>query len=435
MSNINADTNLLKSLTCLASFNNMSMEEMSQMMIMLQERNAILSLHKSNISQNPKDMRWRTRLPNGKQIVKTRREDLEDVVIMYYKRRSYAQDTITQSADLQLLINCTLKTLYPRWLEQRKREVCKSTLADDIANWNKYIASSEISDISLQNLSTKMLKDWAAQLLNEHQMKRKYFNNIKSVLNSLLDYAVGDDIIEINKFRHIKFNKHLFQPPTLKAEQEEVFSEQEEKLVMREAEFDSDNTHSAIPLGICLLFLTGLRVGELCALQYGDIKGHSLYVRRMMIEKQIEKQIETPDGQMQWNGYEIVDHTKSSAGTRAVPLNKREQDYINKIKSLNQDNGFSVSPNALIFQRKKNGICTPKVFDTRIKKYCRHLELPFEKSCHDIRRSYISSLFDLGINIETIRRLAGHEQIEMTMKYSRGRESFDEIIDVLEPRA
>lgn len=81
---------------------------------------------------------------------------------------------------------------------------------------------------------------------------------------------------------------------------------------MREAERDSDNTHSAIPLGICILFLTGLRVGELCALQYGDIKGNSLYVRRMMIEKQIE----TPDGQMQWNGYEIVDHTKSSAGTR-----------------------------------------------------------------------------------------------------------------------
>ena len=427
MNNFNADTNLKNGLTNLAASNSMSFEEMSQFLNMLQERQAILSHHKSPISQNPNDKRWRTRLPNGKQIVKTRKEDLEDAIIAYYREFP----NVPQTTNPFTGSHCTLKTLYPRWLEQRKKDVCKSTLADDIGNWTRYIASSEISDIPLQNLSTKMLKNWATQLLNGHPMKRKYFNNIKSVLNSLLDYAVGDDIIEVNKFRHIKLNKNLFQPPTPKADYEEVFSEHEEKLVMDEAERDSNSTHSAIPLGICILFLTGLRVGELCALHYGDIKGEYLYVRRMMIEKQVE----TPDGQMKWNGYEIVDHTKSSAGTRVLPLTKQAQDYFAKIRSLNMDNGFSVSPNALIFQRKKKGMCTPKVFDTRIKKYCRHLELPFEKSCHDIRRSYITSLFDLGINIATIKRLAGHEQVEMTMNYSRGRKALAELADLLERRA
>ena len=67
------------------------------------------------------------------------------------------------------------------------------------------------------------------------------------------------------------------------------------------------------------------------------------------------------------------------------------------------------------------------VFDSRLKKYCNsHLNLPFAKSRHDIRRSYITHLFDLGLNIDSIRRRAGHESIEMTLKYLKNRKSEEE---------
>ncbi len=32
-----------------------------------------------------------------------------------------------------------------------------------------------------------------------------------------------------------------------------------------------------------------------------------------------------------------------------------------------------------------------------------------KKSSHKIRRTYLSSLFDTGINVNTIREIAGHE--------------------------
>jgi integrase len=419
---MNDTTILAESLTKLADSNNMTLGEMAQQITMIIENKNILALHRIPISQSQTDKRWRTRLPDGRQIVKTRREDLEASLIKYYKDALLTQVPATSVCDR------SLTTIYPEWLEMRKKAVCQSTLADDIRNWQRYIADSNISDIPLTQLTKAILKQWTNSLLTEHHMTKKYFGNIRILLNSMLDYAADAEYIEQNKFRDIRPNNNLFKIKALKAENEEVFTAQEQRMVMQEAERDSEEKNSAIPLGICLLFLTGLRVGELCALRYGDIVGNYLYVRRMLVENITE----TKDG-LKSNGYKIVDHAKSSAGNRKLYLTSEAHKYLERIRELNRQNGFATTPDSLIFQREA-GICNQRVFDSRIKKYCspKHLNLPFAKSCHDIRRTYITHLFNSKLDNDTIRRIAGHNNIEMTLKYCRGRESQEEIAEILE---
>lgn len=423
---------------------------MAQLTNMILNRELILEQHKSPISQNEKDRRWRTRLPNGKQLVKTQYEDLLDAVVDYYSCHPQAPITPTrQESSLQKdtpptnksvsstmppsnqADYCTLKNLYPKWLEMRQTEVSKNTLADDIRNWETYIATSSIADTPLNQLTRPKLKSWANQMVRENSMKKKYFNNIRTVLNSLLDYAVDEEYIETNKFRSVKLNSHLYKTATFKEEHEEAFTEEEQALVMQEAVQDSFDTNSAIPLGICILFLTGMRIGELCGLRYGDIKDDSIYISRMVVAKQTD----TPDG-LKNSGYEIVEHAKSSAGQRRIPLTSKVREYFRRIRELNVQNGFPTSDKDLIFQRKE-GMCNQRVYDCRLKKYCNpnHLNLPFAKSCHDIRRTYISHLFDLRLNPDDIRRIAGHENIEMTMRYCRGRKSQEELARILEEDA
>ena len=432
---IKLTSSLRESLTNFATSNNMSLRELAQVVNMALEHDSLLKQHNAAIWQNEKDKRWRTHLPNGKLLVKTKKEDLENAVVDYYRTApmstpavplNLTSSSITNVATPQS--NCTLKTLYPQWYELRKYEVSPNTLADDISNWEKYISNSEIADIPLNQLSRSKLKAWANQLITKYSMKKKYYSNIRSVLNSLLDFAVDEDLIDTNNFRNLKLNAHLFTPPTLKAENEEVFTPQEQKLVMQEAEEDSMNNHSAIPLGICLLFLTGMRVGELCGLRYGDIRDNSIFIQRMVVADQVE----TPDGLKQ-RGFKVVEHAKSSAGQRQIPLVPQARQYLEQIKKINYSNGYSTTPNDLIFQRD-DGLCNQRVFECRIKKYCNshHLNLPFKKSCHDIRRTYITNLFEKGLNADTIRRLAGHENIDMTMKYCRGRVSQNELTAILE---
>lgn len=426
---------LQKNLTDFTKANNLTMRELAQLSQMMILRETLLAKHKIPIRQNPGDKRWGTRLPDGTQIAKTRLKDLEDALITFYANAPEAEQLSTQPEMLtqpempvmsklsKEADNRTLKTIYPEWLKLRKYEVGQNTLADDLSYWNKYISTSDIADIPLNQLRRAMLKTWSCETVTKYGMKKKYFANVKRTLNSLLDFAVDEEIIEINYLRDIRLNKNLFTPATLKEENEEVFTEEEQELVMKEAENDSREHGSALPLGICILFLTGLRIGELCALRNCDISGKYLYVRRMLIENQSE----AADGSLVRSGYQIVDHVKSSAGMRKVYLTTRAREYFAEIKALNKKNGYPCADKDLVFQRKQ-GMCNQRVFDCRLKKYCNpnHLNLPFAKSCHDIRRSYITHLFDLDLNIDSIRRRAGHENIEMTMKYCKNRKSEEE---------
>lgn len=430
---------LCKTLTDFAASINMSPREVAQYMEMIAKREEILSKHTIPITQG-KDGRFRTRTPkpDNRQIVKTKREDLEDALIAYYVslqpstmpiRQEFSASSKQETESSGTPANdCTLKTIYPLWLPIRKSEVNSNTLIKDIRHWETYIEPSDIADVPLQQLRRSQLKAWANGLIKEYAMKRKYFNNVKTVLNSLLDFAVDEDYIANNHLRNLKINSRLFKPDDIKKEHEEAFTHQEQELIIKEAELDSLKTSSAIPLGICILFYTGLRVGELCGLKYGDIHGNYLYVKRMVIENTEE----TDDG-LKRNGYKIIEHTKSAAGQRQIPLTQTARDYFERIKKLNQQNGLPTSEDDIIFQRDGT-ICNQRVFDCRIHKYCNpeHLHLSFYKSCHDIRRTYISRLLDSGINPDTVRRIAGHEDIEMTMKYCRGCEERHELEAILE---
>ena len=117
----------------------------------------------------------------------------------------------------------------------------------------------------------------------------------------------------------------------------------------------------------------------------------------------IENTEETDDG-LKRNGYKIIEHTKSAAGQRQIPLTQTARDYFERIKKLNQQNGLPTSEDDIIFQRD-GMICNQRVFDCRIHKYC---------------------------NPDTVRRIAGHEDIEMTMKYCRGCEERHELEAILE---
>lgn len=114
---------LQKNLTDFTKANNLSMRELAQLSHMIAIRESIIEeYHKSPITQNKTNRRWYTRLPDGKQVVKTIKADLEDVLVAYYANRPEvkqqfqkmgllpSQETVYPAKQTNA---CTLKTIYP----------------------------------------------------------------------------------------------------------------------------------------------------------------------------------------------------------------------------------------------------------------------------------------------------------------------------------
>lgn len=378
-----------------------------------QQRKQILSEHSSEIKQLPNNGRYYISI-DKKRIFKTSREDIEELVIEHY---------MPDFADF-----CTLKNIYKEWSKVRNLEVSENTRLKDCYYWNHYIKDSVVATSPLSSLDVPIIKTWMQTIINEREMTRKYFMNVLCVLNSLFDYAVDKAYIPVNICRTVPLKKLRFYNKTKKASCDEVFSDEERAILTRHALSDCIDNETTIPLGILLLFETGLRDGELIALKYGDIKQGILHVQRMQVVNTVKASYDS----YQRKGYKIVEHTKTSAGDRFIPLSSRAIEIINKTKEINTTNGFSVNNDDFIFLRDNGENINSRVIDTRLRKYCRQLGFSEIKSPHDIRRTFITTLIKKGMNPSSVQKLAGHEDIEMTMKYLRSNESNQELLEQLE---
>ena len=61
--------------------------------------------------------------------------------------------------------------------------------------------------------------------------------------------------------------------------------------------------------------------------------------------------------------------------------------------------------------------------EPRIKKYCRHAKMSELKSQHDIRRTVITNLYESGVPLKEIQRIAGHSSLKQTFDYIKFKNS------------
>ncbi len=364
------------------------------------KRKETLAKHHTPITQLPNG-RYYTRV-NGRKIERSTREAVEDAIVN--------------------IIGCdneTFESTFEHYLATRKMTVSDNTWSKDIYLYNRYLKGSPLGKKPIKKIT---LDDGYAFLnyclkINPN-MKKRYWNNIKGLLGTFIQYYLDRGLIAINPFANLKPKKDLFAPPKQTRDSDTVFSYQEQITVIEFAELDSKETESAIPLGIVILFMLALRCGELCALKWGDIetdiRGTYIHVQREMVVN--------IDANGNHDGFTVLDHCKTPAGDRRLLLNNRAKETFNRIKRINEANGIPTGDDDYVFQRwEKNELklCSSRSFDPRLRKYCRKAGMTVIKSCHDIRRTALTNLYNAGMPLKKIQEYAGHASLKQTMDYIR----------------
>lgn len=207
-------------------------------------------------------------------------------------------------------------------------------------------------------------------------LSKKTMRNHLGVLGKMLNVACEWEMLDAPpKIRRPKAPKPEFR-----------FLDFEEADRLVEAAESEPLWHAMIVVAIN----TGLRVGELLALRWGDLdlRRGEMHVRRSVVEGHID--------------------TPKSGKSRKVPLNETAMEVLKAHKHLRSE---------LLFCQDDGSMLT----DGQIKwplYRIRHRAGIADVSWHGLRHTFASHLVMRGVALKAIQELLGHSTIEVTMRYA-----------------
>jgi len=154
-------------------------------------------------------------------------------------------------------------------------------------------------------------------------------------------------------------------------------------------------------LGIIIVMLTGIRIGELCALKWENIDLDSGIIS---IDKTMQR-IETTDNTERSKTKIIIDIPKSIASIRAIPTHPILLAELRKFKA----------PDSSYVLTNTGNYIEPRIYTRHFKDYLKACGLKDNKF-HTLRHTFATRAISSGIDIKTVSMLLGHTHVSFTME-------------------
>lgn len=229
-------------------------------------------------------------------------------------------------------------------------------------------------------------------------------HTIRGVVRPAFQMAVEDDILAKNPFGFELATVVVNDSVTREA----ITRKQERQFL----EFIKNDVHFCRYYeAIFILFKTGMRISEFCGLTVSDI---DMKARTINIDHQLQRTA---------NMKYIIEDTKSTSGTRVLPMSDEVYDCFKVILSKRKPPKREpmVDGKAGFLYLDKNG--KPKValhwekyFQHSVEKYNKTYRIQMPKiTPHVCRHTYCSNMARSGMNPKTLQYLMGHADISVTL--------------------
>ncbi|MBA3825335.1 MAG: site-specific integrase [Ktedonobacterales bacterium] len=334
------------------------------------------------------DGRWEARmsLPDGKRksfYGKTKEEVIK-------KMRKAQRDV---DAGLPVISEKQTVEIYLKsWLDIKKHRVDPSTFQRYQYLVDPIIA--EIGLVSLAKLSPYHLQALYAKLL-EQGWNAGTVSSLHSVFHDALKQAVRLGLVHRNI-------TDMVDPPRREEHEMEVLTEEQVKLLLSSVK---DDWFEALYF---VVLSTGLRAGEIFALQWQDIDFAS-------------RKLEVKRGWQRTNTKTSLSLPKTSHGRRTIVLSQvakdalmRQRERINKAR-LEIGDAWDTTHD-LVFPGKRGKMYTFKNFNTtQLHPLLKNIGLPLIRF-HDLRHTFATLLIGKGVNIKVVSEMLGHSNVSVTLR-------------------
>lgn len=278
------------------------------------------------------------------------------------------------------------------WYELRQPQLKESTSIKYLNLLNTYMLP-KLGDKTLDTLTHDCIKKFCNELLITGGKKgtglsAKTVSDVLSITRNILRHCIDTGRIPACDARSV----------TVKQTQKEmrIFSRSEQERICKYLY----NNLTPYNIGILICLFTGIRVGEICALQREDI---SLSERTIHIHQTMQR-IQTP-GSMEHKTAIIISPPKSSCSIRTIPL----PDELASIIS-----NFSGSSSGYFLTGSKTKYIEPRTMQNHFKQVLKKSSVD-SANYHALRHTFATRCIELGFDIKSLSEILGHASVNITM--------------------
>lgn len=214
---------------------------------------------------------------------------------------------------------------------------------------------------------------------------------IITVLKMICEFAENDGCLCLVRFKKIKIKSVKKDARTLDTD--------EQSRLIKYLESDLDNP---VMLGIYLAAMTGIRIGELCALrgENFDLKNKVLHINSTL------QRIQTDDPETKTKV--VITDPKSASSKRDIPLPESLVKVLETRLGAMPEDAFFLTGKAGKFMEPNN----VRYHFKRILSACGVRNIKF----HALRHTFATRCVETGVDAKTVSEILGHENVKITLE-------------------
>ena len=218
------------------------------------------------------------------------------------------------------------------------------------------------------------------------KLSPKTIKGIVSTLVSILNYAE-------EKYK-VRFHLEPVAMPKPKIYELQVLTPREQVKL----EQFCLNSYEQKYIGIVIALYTGMRIGELCALTWGniDLKNKRIQVRKTLQIIYLQKS----------KTQILIDSPKSSKSIRKIPMNDKVFEILKNLKNKNEDTDFLLTGDKRYIE--------PRRYQYSFSKVLKELGLK-DYNFHILRHTFATNCIKVGMDPKSLSEILGHSTVNITL--------------------
>ncbi|MDD5924074.1 MAG: site-specific integrase [Clostridia bacterium] len=288
----------------------------------------------------------------------------------------------------------TFKDWISEWEEQKKQFVKESTLVN-YENTVKNHIIPQLGEYPIALISTSLMKQFVMQKLNNGRLdgngglSAKTMTDILTIIKEVFKYAQCSGTQSMCNFEQITIKKSI--------QEMRVLTRNEENRLLTVI----TNNMDIYKLGVYICLFTGIRVGELCALQWRNI---SFSDKTLKVDHTMQR-LQCGDEHGIKKTKIIVSDPKSFASVRVIPL----PDFL-----LDMLRPFIGKANSFVLASENKEYTEPRTMQNKFKKYLKEGQIA-EANFHSLRHTFATRCIELGFDVKTLSEILGHSSVKITL--------------------